>query len=149
MVLTDNIEGAESVQIHIDGASRGNPGNSGAGILIEEENGEIRRIKKPLGVATNNQAEYEALITALEASQVLKKKKLLIFTDSLLLANQINGSWRVRSSNIANLYKRAKHLIQTFDEVTVKHIPREENKEADKLANQAIDEYLVSNADSS
>lgn len=128
--------------IYIDGAARGNPGESGIGILIKEEGGKSREIKKYLGTRTNNQAEYTALITALEASQDLRNKQIQIYTDSLLLANQMNGIWKVKHPEIAVLNKKARNLLKDFKEVTIRHIPRELNKEADRLANLAIDEYL-------
>lgn len=130
-----------SLEIYIDGASRGNPGRSGAGIFIKDTNGGIQSIKKYLGILTNNQAEYEALINALRAAKELKKTHLKIYSDSLLLVNQINGSWRARDSNIQALFKKAKGLIKGFKQVEIHHIPRELNKEADRLANAAIDEY--------
>lgn len=128
--------------IHIDGAARGNPGEAGIGVLIEEENGGSREVKKYLGTRTNNQAEYTALITALESSREYKNREIRIFTDSLLLANQMNGLWKVKHPEIKELYSKAKGLIEGFSRVTIKHIPREENTEADRLANLAIDEYL-------
>lgn len=127
-------------EIYIDGASRGNPGNSGLGILIKDKNKD-QRIKKYLGILTNNQAEYSAFITALEFARKLKKDSVTIYTDSLLLANQINGIWQVESPNIKPLYEKAKKLLEEFKQVEVRHIPRELNREADRLANEAIDEY--------
>jgi ribonuclease HI len=127
-------------EIYIDGASRGNPGNSGLGILIKDKNKD-HRIKKYLGILTNNQAEYSAFITALEFARKLKKDSITIYTDSLLLANQINGIWQVESPNIKPLYEKAKKLLGEFKQVEVRHIPRELNREADRLANEAIDEY--------
>jgi ribonuclease HI len=129
-------------RIYIDGASRGNPGASGLGVLIKDREGNIRRIKRYLGILTNNQAEYEALIAALKAAKELKKSHLKIYTDSLLLANQINGVWRVHNPKIRALHKKAKELISEFEGVEIKHIPRELNREADRLANEAIDEYF-------
>ncbi len=130
-----------SLEIYIDGASRGNPGRSGAGILIKETNGSTHRIKRYLGILTNNQAEYEALINALKAAKELKKNHLRIYSDSLLLVSQINGNWRTRNPNILALSKKARSLIKGFKHVEVHHIPRELNREADRLANAAIDEY--------
>ena len=130
-----------TVEIYIDGASRGNPGNSGLGVLIKDKVGNIHKIKRSLGILTNNQAEYEASITGLNSAKGLKKSHLRIYTDSLLLANQINGIWRVNNPKIAILHKKARELIKGFSQVEVEHIPRELNREADKLANQAIDEY--------
>jgi ribonuclease HI len=132
-----------SLEIYIDGASRGNPGRSGVGVFIVDVDGGVHEIKRDIGIATNNQAEYEALITALKSAKELKKNHLKIYTDSTLLANQINGNWRVRDSKIAALWKCAKRLIAEFEEVEIKHIPRELNREADRLANRAIDEYNI------
>lgn len=132
------------MEIYIDGAARGNPGESGIGVLIRDENGKTSEIKKYLGTRTNNQAEYTALITALESSNEHRTKKINIYTDSLLLANQMNGLWKVKHPEISVLNKKAKELLKNFKEVTIRHIPRELNREADKLANLAIDEYLYS-----
>jgi ribonuclease HI len=134
--------GSGRIVIHIDGAARGNPGEAGIGVLIKEENGRSREVKKYLGTRTNNQAEYTALITALESAREYKDREIRIFTDSLLLANQMNGLWKVKHPEIKELYGKAKGLIEGFRRVTIKHIPREENTEADRLANLAIDEYL-------
>ncbi len=131
-----------SVEIYIDGAARGNPGNSGIGVLIRETKDKNREVKKYLGTKTNNQAEYTALITALESANDLKERQIKIFTDSLLVANQINGIWKVRHPEIITLNKKAKQLMQNFKNITIQHIPRELNSEADRLANLAIDEYL-------
>ena len=129
------------LEIYIDGASRGNPGRSGIGVLMRDIDGGVHEIKRDIGIATNNEAEYEALITALQSAKELKKNNLKIYTDSSLLANQINGNWRVRDYKIAALWKCAKELMAEFEEVEIKHIPRELNREADRLANRAIDEY--------
>ena len=140
--LPFNKSAGPRVVIHIDGAARGNPGESGIGVLIEEDNGATREVKKYLGTRTNNQAEYSALITALETARDLKDREIRIYTDSLLLANQMNGLWKVKHPEIKDLYTKAKGLIEAFRRVTITHVPREENSEADRLANLAIDEYL-------
>ncbi len=127
--------------IYTDGASRGNPGDSGAGIVIKDGEKTIKEIKKYLGIKTNNQAEYEALILALIEAHNLSLKKVRIHTDSQLLANHINGLWKVRHDNIKPLYKKAMKYLDRFDEFSINYIPRELNKEADSLANLAIDEY--------
>ncbi len=134
--------GNDRVDIFIDGAARGNPGESGIGVLIREESGREREVRKYLGTRTNNQAEYTALIAALESAHGYKNQEIRIFTDSLLLANQMNGIWKVKHPEIKELYTKAKGLIEGFSRVTIRHIPREENGEADRLANLAIDEYL-------
>jgi probable phosphoglycerate mutase len=139
--LPINLKTDDQIEIFIDGAARGNPGESGIGVLIKETDDKIREIKKYLGTKTNNQAEYTALITALESAQDLKNKKIKIFTDSLLVANQINGLWKVKHPEIIPLNKKAKELFKTYLSVSIQHVPREQNSEADRLANLAIDEY--------
>jgi len=129
------------IEIYIDGAARGNPGESGIGVLIRETEDKNREIKKYLGTKTNNQAEYTALITALESAQDLTDKPVRIFTDSLLVANQVNGIWKVKHPEIIPLNKKAKTLFKNFKDISIQHIPREQNFEADRLANLAIDEY--------
>lgn len=129
------------IEIYIDGAARGNPGESGIGVLIRETEDKNREIKKYLGTKTNNQAEYTALITALESAQDLTDKPVRIFTDSLLVANQVNGIWKVKHPEIIPLNKKAKTLFKNYKDISIQHIPREQNFEADRLANLAIDEY--------
>lgn len=129
------------IEIYIDGAARGNPGESGIGVLIRTGEDGDREITKFLGTKTNNQAEYTALITALEAAQDLKNKQIKIFTDSLLVANQINGLWKVKHPEIIPLNQKAKSLFKDYKDISIQHIPREKNSEADRLANLAIDEY--------
>ena len=130
------------VEIFIDGAARGNPGESGIGIFVTEGGKTLREIKKYLGTATNNQAEYTALITALESVKDLKNRQIQIFTDSMLLANQINGLWKVKHPGIAELHKKAKNLLKEYASISISHVRREYNRDADRLANEAIDEYL-------
>lgn len=129
------------IEIFIDGAARGNPGESGIGVLIRGNGFEDREITEYLGTKTNNQAEYTALITALEAAQDLNDREIKIFTDSLLVANQINGLWKVKHPEIIPLNKKAKTLFENYQQISIQHIPREQNSEADRLANLAIDEY--------
>ena len=126
------------LEIYIDGASKGNPGHSGIGVVIYKEGQVIKRISSYIGRATNNVAEYTALIYALEEALLLKAKSLKINTDSQLLARQLNKIYRVKHKGIINLYKRAVHLLTGFEKVLIKHIPREENSLADKLATEAV-----------
>jgi ribonuclease HI len=126
------------LDIYIDGASKGNPGHSGVGIVIYREGLRIKNISNYIGTATNNVAEYTALIYALEEALLLKAKSLKINTDSQLLARQLNKIYKVKHAGIINLYNRAVHLLTGFEKVVIKHIPREENILADKLATQAV-----------
>ena len=139
--LPINIQQKQAATIYIDGASRGNPGSSAVGVVIIDAKGNKRKIKKYLGIHTNNQAEYHALITALAFAKKLRKTHLTIFTDSQLLANQVNRLWKVRDPDIKALYQEAISLIASFKKVKLNHIPRDLNKEADRLANEALDDY--------
>ena len=125
--------------IYIDGASKGNPGEAAIGVVIKNvQKGVLRRISKSIGVTTNNIAEYYALIYALQESLMLKAQVLTVYTDSLLLVNQIKGSYKVKNSNLKILHGQVLHLLKGFKKIYLRQIKREENKEADKLANQAL-----------
>lgn len=126
------------LKIYIDGACKGNPGESGVGIVIYQNNRIIKKISSYIGVGTNNAAEYTALIYALEEALLLKAKSLEINTDSQLLARQLNGVYKVKHAVIKNFYTRAKHLLTGFEKVLITHIPRELNELADELATNAV-----------
>ncbi len=128
------------VTVFIDGASRGNPGKAGCGAVIYGIKDGPVYLTKYLGHATNNVAEYSALILALETLRSLGIKSLKINSDSQLLVNQLNGRYAVKNPNIRKLFRIYMSLAVNFDKITVNHIPRELNKEADRLANLAIDE---------
>jgi len=125
--------------IHIDGVARGNPGEGGIGVIIETPDGKkVEEIGKYIGVTTNNYAEYKALLTALKAALKYKPSKVTIFSDSQLLVRQINGIYRIRSEHLIPLYKESRSLIEKIGNVIIIHVPREKNKESDKLANKAV-----------
>ena len=132
------------LEIYIDGASKGNPGHSGVGIVIYRDGQVLKTISSYIGKATNNIAEYTALIYALEEALLLKAKSLKINTDSQLLARQINRVYKVKHDGLIGLYERAVHLLSGFEKVLVNHIPREKNSSADKLATEAIKKALMS-----
>jgi ribonuclease HI len=132
------------LEIYIDGASKGNPGHSGVGVAVYRDGLLIKEISDYIGTATNNVAEYTALIYALEEALLLKAKYLKINTDSQLLAHQMNRIYKVKHAGIINLYNRAKHLLTGFEKVLINYIPREQNCLADKLATQAIKSTLGS-----
>ena len=128
--------------VYTDGASRGNPGKSGIGVVIKDSSQKtIHQIKRYYPRLTNNQAEYQALILALEFICENNIKKASFFTDSQLLSNQINGNWKVKHPEIIKLNKDALKLTSKLQEFSISYIPREKNSEADSLANAAIDEY--------
>jgi ribonuclease HI len=129
--------------IYIDGASRGNPGNASAGVVIlDEQQMPVLERKKYLGKTTNNVAEYQALILALQEVSSMGGIQVEIRTDSELLARQWNGEYRVQNSGLIPLMQQARSLARQLQSCTVTHVPRERNKRADELANQAIDEYI-------
>jgi len=131
----------KNLEIFIDGASKGNPGHAGIGVVICQDGETIRNISHYIGTATNNFAEYTALIHALEEALILKADTLKIKSDSQLLCHQLNKIYKVRHPNIIGLYNQAIHLLSAFKGFTVKHIPREENIGADKLANLAVKKH--------
>lgn len=141
----------QAIEIYIDGASRGNPGPSGAGIVVKDTDGqEILRRGEFLGETTNNVAEYTALLKALKFSQEVYKKRiaelpLLIHTDSDLLVNQLTGNYRIRSKNLMPLAIEARGMLKQFKGFKFKLIARKDNKIADKLANKAMN--LMENVD--
>jgi len=138
--MTSGTSGHETLVLSTDGASRGNPGLSGAGVLIASDDG-TPIVEKAvfLGTGTNNQAEYRALLIGLEELQKLAPAKVTIRMDSELIVRQLNGQYRVRSPDLAPLFRQAQELIKLLGEVQIVHVPRGENKAADRLANQAID----------
>ena len=130
------------LEIFIDGASKGNPGPSGIGVVICRDGRTIRNISSFIGCATNNIAEYTALIYALQEALILKAEALKIKTDSQLLHRQIQKVYKVRNPNILGLYNQVVHLMSAFKRVSIDNIPREDNKGADRLATKAIKEQL-------
>ena len=130
----------ERLTVWVDGASRGNPGPAGIGILIKGQSG-IDEIKfsRYIGEATNNQAEYRALIMALEESAKLGAVHPDIRMDSELVVRQVQGSYKTRNAKLKPLLQRVKQLLTGFQSFTITHIPRQQNRIADALANQAID----------
>lgn len=128
-----------SVRIFTDGASRGNPGPAAIGAIIKDTGGKlITSISQPIGRATNNQAEYQAIITALEQAINLGVSQVEIRSDSELVTRQINGQYRVKKASLRPLYLKVKQLQGQLKDFTITHIPRQQNREADRLANMAL-----------
>lgn len=129
---------AGAYRIYIDGASKGNPGAAGTGVLIYRPDGELLcQFNCSLGIATNNVAEYSGLILALEKALELGLKRIEILSDSELLIKQMNGQYSVRDEKLKALWARARTLIGRFPKASLRHIPREENRKADQLAKAA------------
>jgi len=128
----------KKVIIYIDGASQGNPGPSGIGVVICNSKEEVlKNISEAIGQTTNNVAEYMALIYALQESLILGAKAVIIKTDSELLAKQLNRLYKVKDADLKLLFNQAQHLKNKFSRFEIRHINREENKGADKLASKA------------
>lgn len=127
--------------IHTDGAARGNPGPAGAGaILRDAATGEIlAEIAEPLGHATNNVAEWTAVLLALEAARSLGATRIDLRMDSELVARQISGIYRVKHPDLKPIHAAAMALLRDFEGYTVGHVPRELNRDADRLSNVAVD----------
>lgn len=123
--------------VHFDGASSGNPGKAGAGAIVEI-GGRQERLSKSLGRATNNEAEYEALILGLRFAQAQGASEVAVRGDSQLVIRQLKGRYKVRAENLQPLYQQARELLDGFDEVDLAWLAREGNEAADDAARAAI-----------
>ena len=125
--------------LYTDGASRGNPGPAAIGAVIKDgQGGVLARISKRIGITTNNQAEYRAVIAALEEAIRLGATMVDIRSDSELVVKQINGRYRVKHLGLKPLYRQVKELQSSFQNCTATSIPRRQNREADRLCNAAL-----------
>ena len=131
-----------SARAHVDGGSRGNPGPAGYGVRIEQEDGNVIELKGSLGIATNNVAEYSGLLAALMWAVEHGVSRLHVRADSDLLVKQMRGEYRVKSPGLRPLYEQARSLVRRIGNVKFEHVRREFNKDADRLANEAMDEAV-------
>ena len=132
---------AEVLHLHIDGGSRGNPGDAGFGVHVTAPDGsEVAELYGYIGQATNNVAEYQALLHGLRYALDHGVRRVLVFSDSELVVKQIGGAYRVKHPAMIPLHREARDLMRRFEEVRVTHVRRELNKDADRLANRALDE---------
>lgn len=130
----------DKIIAHIDGGSRGNPGPAAAAFVLNDSSGTQLEAKAFfIGKATNNLAEYTALVKAIEAAAKIGSEQLTVFSDSELLVRQINGQYRVKSEQIRPLYQQAVRLLQKFKSWKIQHVTRDKNKQADNLVNQVLD----------
>jgi ribonuclease HI len=128
------------LSIHTDGASRGNPGPAAFAYVIARDGAPVIEQSGCLGAMTNNQAEYIALVRALEhAARLGTEHRLVIHSDSELLVKQMNGEYRVKDDSLRALYDQARQLRGRFGSVVIRHVPRAQNREADRLCNEALD----------
>jgi len=130
----------KKIFIYTDGGARGNPGPAGIGAVLYNEDQEVlAEISKYLGQATNNQAEYKALIFGLKKALELEAQEVSCYLDSELVVRQLNREYKVKNKDLAPLFLEVHNISLGFKKITFTHIPREKNKQADKLANEAMD----------
>jgi len=130
---------AKRLLIYTDGASLGNPGRAAIGVVIHDgQDRVVSRLSRSIGYATNNQAEYWAIIVALEETARLGAGAVDIKSDSELVVEQLNGRYRVKKASLRPLYQKVVQLIGSLESFTITHIPREQNREADNLAHLAL-----------
>jgi ribonuclease HI len=130
----------ETLTLEFDGGSRGNPGPAGIGVVIRAQDGTpLVTLGRYIGKATNNIAEYRALITAMEEAKKLGAKRIKIRGDSELVVRQMTGVYRVRHPDLIPLHRQAKELLESFDQATIEHNYRDKNELADRLGNLAMD----------
>ena len=142
----DEVKKIEALNVYTDGGSRGNPGPSAIGVVLVDENQNIIHTHKEcIGEGTNNQAEYKALIKALELARKYCTKKISCVSDSELLVKQLTGVYRIKNEKLRPLFYEIKKLEKAFDEVTYTHVRREHKfiVIADRLVNQALDDELM------
>jgi ribonuclease HI len=131
---------AEYLVAHIDGGARGNPGPAGYGVVLEDQAGRrVAGLSHYLGHRTNNFAEYSGLLAALEYALTHGPKALKVISDSELMVRQIKGVYKVRNAALLELYSKAQQLIRQLEWFAIGHVLRESNREADRLANEAMD----------
>ena len=126
--------------LHTDGGARGNPGPAGIGVVLKDREGNVvGEIGRGIGVATNNVAEYTALIEGLKLAQAKGVTEIDVRMDSKLVVFQVLGEWKIKNDALRQLAARAERLLRGFERKSLSYVPREENAEADKLANQGMD----------
>lgn len=131
---------AKKVILYTDGAARGNPGRAAIGVCVTDARGrEIEALGEAIGEATNNEAEYRALLRGLERAQALGAEQVQVRSDSDLMVAQIRGDYRVRAANLKPLIAEVHRAMARFPRISIEHIPRERNRRADRLANRALD----------
>ncbi len=126
-------------QVFCDGASRSNPGDASIGVSVTLDGNEIHTISKKIGIATNNEAEYQALINALNYCIANSIDEIEVYLDSELVVEQVNKNYKVKAANLKALNSEVEALVQQFKYVKFNHVYREDNKRADQLANIALD----------
>src|SRR3990172_1331713 len=130
----------DEVIAYIDGGSRGNPGPAGFGVVVQDSRGRtVETLSESIGAATNNVAEYRALLAALEYAVAKRARRVKIFCDSELIVRQMQGRYRVQSPDLKPLHERARQLLRGLEHFAIEHVPRARNALADQLANETMD----------
>ena len=130
---------SDTATMHIDGAARGNPGPAAYAVVLQRPGQPVVEEAQTIGNATNNVAEYTALVEGLHLATELGVTKLAVFSDSELLVKQMNGEYRVKHEDLKPLFDEAKQLVAGFEQFAIVHVRREKNKRADELGNEALD----------
>lgn len=135
---------SKKIILFTDGGARGNPGPAALGVVLLDERGKvIKELAEYLGEATNNQAEYQALVAGLEEAKKLKPDEVTVFMDSELVVRQLLGKYKVKDKELGKLFIQAWNLLHSFKKFSIKHVPRSRNSRADKLVNQQLDKNLI------
>ena len=134
------LQDGSRLRLRVDGGSRGNPGPSAIGVVLEDDSGRVLdTVSQAIGIATNNVAEYRALLTGLELAERGRAREVEVLSDSELLVRQMRGEYRVKNEGLRPLHAEATQRLRAFDSVFFRHVPREENRLADELVNRALD----------
>ena len=136
------MSGGNAITVYVDGAAKGNPGPAGIGVRLELQGIVLSEHSEYIGTATNNVAEYKALIYGLEIARRYRVMRVNAISDSELMVRQLNGEYKVKNENLLPLYRSARELAGSFEEFRIRHVSRTENQHADRLANQGIKEGL-------
>jgi len=143
LFASDGEGGLDAIVVYADGGSRGNPGPAAiCAVVLDPSTDPPRRlavVSERIGVATNNVAEYRALIAGLEAAAPFRARRICVRADSMLVVQQLRGAWKVKQQHLRPLVERARALLAQYDEVELQHVPRGENTDADALVNAALD----------
>jgi ribonuclease HI len=135
---------ADRLVVWCDGAARGNPGPAGIGVVLTDGSGRtLETLAQGIGIATNNVAEYRACLEGLRMAAERGARAVLVRSDSRLLVEQLSGRFRVKNPTLGRLHGEVRRLARRFQEAAYQHVPREENADADRLANQGVDEWLA------
>ena len=128
------------VRVNVDGGSRGNPGPAAIAAVVQDGNGEVvEERSEAIGTATNNVAEYRALLLGIERAAALGARRLELIGDSELIVRQVNGEYKVKDESLRELHRQVRKALEGFDEWSIRHVRRDDNAEADRLVNEELD----------